>query len=1769
MLQLEQYEVQSLIYDGRSRVYRGLRKEDQRPVIIKVHRDEYPSERELARFELAYNIGRKLRSPRVIEHLALERMPSNLAVVTEDYGAVSLARRLAENADRMPLEVVLAVACSIVEALGDVHEHNVVHKDINPANVVMNPRTGEVKLIDFGISSQLSRENPTATSPGRLEGTLPYISPEQTGRMNRSLDYRTDFYSFGVLLYQLSTGQLPFRTRDPMELIHSHLARVPAPPREVNPEVPEALSRIIMRLLAKSAEDRYQSASGLLADLQRCRANLGKNNEPFPLGTADLSRRFQIPQKLYGRQTEFGQLLSALDGVVAGGRAMLMVIGQPGIGKTALINELHCPITAKHGRFCAGKFDQFRRDLPYLALTEALRNLIRQTLAEDTSYVETLRRDVLEALGGNGRVLCDIIPELVPILGEQPPVPELGPTEAGNRFNRVVQSFVRIFARPQHPLVMFLDDLQWADLPSLKLMEVLITDRECDHFLLIGAYRGSEVDSAHALLETIRRIQEIGQPVTTMNLGSLKLDDLMGMLSDTLLQGREAVRSLAVATQEKTAANPFFVREFLKSMYEEGHIDFAADQGRWRWNLDAILSAGTTDNVVEFMAARLHRLQPKTRELLQLASCIGSQFDLSTLALVQGDSRAEAAKNLAPALTEGLILPTDASYKYMETASGAAGQQDSSYRFVHDRVQQAAQSFIPQEEKESLHLRIGWLLLESTPPEALPEHLIDIVNHLDLGVSRVDDPARRRRLAELNLDAGKRARASMAAEPARHYLRTGIDLLAADAWKNDYELALALHVAVTDAELLCKDFDAMEAAAKIVHDNARDFLDTVLVYDAQLRGRVARNSHEEALGMTLDVLRELGVRLPRKPGQGRVLYYILRTQLVIGRRSPMALAELPEMSDPKRRAAMNILMNAMAAAYYLGSPLFPIMLCTMVEMSVRYGVTAATSQGYSGFAIISCSGLGQVQKGYEFTKAAWAIMERFNTRQQAAKLILVGQGFIQPWRGPIADAVPKLMDGWQAGLEQGDMEYAVYCGLCVYYLSILAGRQLGPLDERYADVLRGMAHSGQTQSISLVNPWRQLSVNLRNPNLTSSRLAGELCDADEEFPKFVAERTYTAVVHGRVAECLLTYLLGDYERTRDNLESIEPYLESALGLFLIPTHHFYQALSACAAARKDGASPKRAHRNLKRFRKWAKDAPENYAHKAELIEAELASIRGDNEGAIKHYRAAIEGAAKYAFLHEQALATELLGMHYLAQGQQDVAEFYVGRARRLYRRWGANAKVAQLDKRFGKTIKEHVTETGLDSMTSSTVDDVDTSLDLESVTKAARALSGEIKLENVVTQLMLLAIENAGAERGALLLERRGSLSIEGVGSIDERGDFHFATPEKGDDVVPMSIVEYTRRTQKNVVLDDARKAELFERDPYVVARQPASVLSAPILNQGRLIGVVYLENHLTPGVFVPARLRVLELLCAQAAISIENSYLFEQERRQREAFARFVPHEFLQGLGRERITDVVLGDAVEKEMSVLFSDVRGFTTLVESMTPQEAIHFINRYLHYMEPMIKQHTGFVDNYIGDAIMALFGEGADSAVAAGVSMLKNLVKYNEERKAEGKAPVATGIGINTGRLTMGTIGGQSQLKCSVIGDAVNLASRIESLTKNYGVPLLISDRTVERLVHPESFSIRKADIVQVVGKSEVVTLYEVYDADPPELFDAKKSVADAYDKALRRYYRRDFTKALELLVECAKALPHDLIVKRYIKRATEYQKTPPKEWTGVEQFTSKS
>lgn len=1563
MVVIAGYEVLTQLHmSSRSVVYRAERELDRVPVILKATQSEYPSLEELARFRLEHEILNRLSAVDGISRVyGLEPYQSGVVLVLEDFGGESLQRLLLRRSLDVP--EVLSVAIALAEILGQVHAASVIHKDVNPANVVYDADTGRVGLIDFGNATVLSRENPTLQTLNRLEGTLAYLSPEQTGRMNRSLDYRTDFYSLGATLYELLTGNPPFSTSDPMELIHSHLAKQPDLPHEVNPTVPSVLSQIVLKLLAKNAEDRYQSAYGLKTDLERCLVDLRATGAiaPFPLGQDDASGRFQIPQKLYGREREVQLLLDGFERVAAaqaatagstargqadrepigepmtpsklpalraamtaaGRSEVMLVAGYSGIGKSSLVQEIYKPITRHKGYFIAGKYDQFQRNIPYSALIQAFQELIQQLLTENQTQIDRWKALLSKALGRNGQVVIEVIPEVELIIGPQPEVPLLAPDATQNRFNLVFQNFIQVFTQAEHPLVMFLDDLQWADVASLKLIERLLTAPDSRYLFLVGAYRSNEVSPAHPLMLTLEQIRQAGVRVNQIDLAPLDADTVQQIVADTCCAEPQAIAPLASYVMQITEGNPFFLTEFLKSLYTEGLLNYDASSGNWQWDLSQIRDTGLPEDVVELMADKIQKLEPNTQRVLRLAACLGNQFDVPTLAIAADLPQSAVAADLWQSVQEGLVMPLGGGYPFasleqngQELSSAEEWQSDPSrnrdltFRFLHDRVQQAAYSLIPETERETIHYRIGRSLLTHSSAEQQEDRLFDIVNHLNTGAGLIAHPVERHELARLNLQAGTKAKESNAYDTALRYLRAGADLLDQHSWLNQYELTLALYEEAVEAAYLKGDFDLVDQLSETILSNARSDLDTVKAYQTQISAYSAQNNMDAALDIFVTAANRLGLKIPRHPSRLQVGLELMRTRfLVIGNRSSRDLEALPPMTDPVKEAIMRLVGSPIIAAANAAPYLIAVTALRVINLVVKYGSSPQTAAQGVAYGVMLRAGLGDIDRAYDFGQLSLRVIERLNARQFKTIVIVGYESCLRHWKEPLRRSPPELLAAYAEGLELGNQEAASLAASVYCFHQLLLGEPLYEVAEAFQQYETQILSFGQEQVLYSMLPWHQLVLHLRGQGIEgdsgtdryANRLVGSIFNEDELVPQFIDRQLGIPLFYSYVSKVIWAYHIGDYDTAIATGKQAAQHQESSPMTALYASLYLYWPLSYLA--RYNSVSPKVQRQYLRQIdkflrmtKRWATYCPANYLHRHLLLEAERLRVLGRTAEAIDAYDNAIQAARDNDFINDLALAQELAGKFYLALGKERLAQSYLMDARYTYLRWGATYKVDALNTLYPQFLERRMEPSARTELMNQTVSLGSNSstggtqglnLDLDTVIRAAQAISGEIVLANLLEKLLNLAIENAGAQKGCLLLLQADGLRIEAEGMLEGEEQVQVQSRSPDEQTLPLSLIHYVQRTREDVVLRDAAAEGLFTTDPYIVQTQSRSVLCSPILNQGNLIGLLYLENNLATDTFTPERVTVLNILSSQAAIALENAQFYrtlEQKVEERTA---------------------------------------------------------------------------------------------------------------------------------------------------------------------------------------------------------------------------------------------------------------------------------------------
>ena len=1478
--------------DERFELLRGRRIRTGAPVLLKRSRRATQTPAELAALQREFAIAARLSAASTLLARLVESPPPAVLVM-EDPGGELLTTLLARA--RLPLDAVLAVGIQVAQTLAELHRRGIIHNGVRPDVILCSVPDSRAWLIDFGEAgspaSFATAPGAAASSPARLA----YMSPEQTGRMDRTPDPRSDLYALGVVLYELLTGAPPFRSDDALEQIHWHIAGIARDPADIDAAIPVALSDLVMKLLAKTPEERYQSAGGLAQDLALCAREWSERRQiaPFPLGRRDIGEHLVISSKLYGREREVHTLLDAFEqaclGRGKGNGTMLLVEGYSGIGKTALIQQLYRPIVRQKGYFISGKFDQVVRGVPFGALIQAFRGLVRQLLTESEDKLALWRETMASALGGNGGVLAEVIPEIEFIVGPQQPPALLGSTEAQNRFQRVLENFLAVVARPEHPLVLFLDDLQWADAATLGLLEPLLTSPDIHCLMVMGAYRDNELDASPRLAGTLSALAAAGIVLKRVSLGPLHMPDLVHLVADTLHASAAQAEPLAQLVLEKTGGNPFFVIQFLKLLEREGHLRFDDAAARWVYRIEQIADAPLADNVIDLMTRSIQRLPPKSQYALTLAACIGNVFDRQTLAIVSEQSPTATAEDLEQAIAEGLIVH---AVRPFSDGADPGASEPATFAFLHDRVQQSAYALIPAERRQMVHLTVGRLLRSRATPEQLESGLFDIVHHLNLGRSLIHGAAERREVAALNLAAGRRAKSSTAHDTALELFQAGLDLLDATAWTQDYATCFELELEAAESRYLCGRFDAtlpgfaeLIAHARTPIDHARVLRLRSVQYENMARYADALASSREGLAL-------FGVSFPEaEPDKVAALEHeIAMIESLRGGRDIAALIELPTMTDAPIRMVMSMLTDIWSAAYILGDPtLARLISATMVRLSLEHGNVEESAYGYVTHAITVGPVRGDYQTAYEFGCLALSVNKRFDDARRRAKIYQQFHAHVNLWCRPLRTCMAYAREACRSGLDSGDFLYAAYAAGTEPWSAIVATQDLAQFVSDYTPsvaLIEKLKNPGFADSVRLIINWARA---LQGRTVAVLSLTDATLDEDAYVRNYRDNPFFTSI-HA-VARLQLCVLLGSPEEALQAAHHAASLVHHVPGTVWPVIHEFWHGLAL--AANMAVASPDERPvwlAQLKQaqatFQARATHCAENFLCQAHLLGAEIARIEGRKRDAVDLCEQAIEFAAAGPMLQYHALAHELCARLCLQRGKASLAALHLAQARERYAQWGASAKADAMERQYPGLVQRHITPAASRDAAQPSeasllppgdgLGPVADGLDLFSVLKAAQAIAGEVELASLLARLMHIAIENAGAERGALVLESEAGPLVHAIdASAHELQSVEQGVALERSDSVPAGIVNYVRRTAQSVVLAQAETDEQHGTDPYVVRHRPRSVACVPVQKQGRAVGVLYLEHRRAGAVFTPQRLRTLRIIATQAAISLENARLF------------------------------------------------------------------------------------------------------------------------------------------------------------------------------------------------------------------------------------------------------------------------------------------------------
>ncbi len=1471
--------------EPRSTSYRATRRTDGGRVLLKTPSATSQLERDAAEFAHENAVLVRLAGAPIINALALEQIEGRPWLVLDD-------------ADGQPLDAIasrfrgperaIELAARIAGALAEVHRRGVVHRDLNPQHVIVLA-DGGVRLTGFRNASLL-RVDASLTA---FQGSPAYMAPEQTGRMNRSVDKRADLYALGIVLYELLTGRVPFEGKDLLEWTHAHLARLPIPPEQLDDRVPAAVSAIVLKLLSKQPEDRYHGAAGVQRDLERCAEALARGDRgPFALASDDSPDEFRVSHRLYGREVEVARLLAGLDRASSGGSAVVsLVFGYSGVGKTSIVGALYQPIVRQRGRFVSGKFDQYKRDIPYATLVQAFRDILREILASGESPLAEWREGLREALGANGRVIVDVIAELELIIGAQPPALALDPLAAQNRFDAAFVAFARVFARRDRPLVVFLDDMQWADGATLGVLKSLARPGEVPGLQLVLGYRDNEVDGTHPFQLALDSMAKSGAVLDAIPVGDLSPRHITQLVADAVSRSAAdpALIELAQVICAKSRGNPFFINELLYGLDARGLLVFDVAARGWTWDKRAIAALEVTDNVVDLLVSRLRQLPAATQRALAVASCFGSRFLLGTLAPVLDLAPKAAASALFAALEEAFI-----------TTIGDGLGEEQIFRFQHDRIQQAAYSLLAEDERARVHLRIGRTLrsrLAANKPDAT---VFDVVKHLNQAVALIGERGERQALVELNLAAGQRAKTAVAWEPAWHFLETARALLAADAWTAEYATTFAVMRELAECEFLTGRFTSSEQRFEELRGRASSRASRAEVGTLQIRLHVLTGHYDDALALGATELEAFGDTLPATEAGVADAIAAQRRQIEarFATLDVHSIVDLPATPDADARALITLLASLPPAVYSRRPSLFPLLAMRIVNLSLEHGNCEASCFGYSLYAMVLAGMEGKTDRAFALSEASIALNERFGDPRLLGTVLHVHANHILCWARPYADASPLQERAYVACMNVGDLTIASYVSFMGAWQVIERGEPLA-VAQKALDQFDDFAQRSRHESgHAAVRAQLQFLRALAGQTKGATSLTDDTVDGDALRDQMARAGFDTGLVMHDLLRAMLAWNHGRFTEAEAWLKRGAESLPAAFCLPLETTWTLVDALTASAGWDEADAALRpalleRVERAEARLARWAEGCPANFGAKHALVAAELARLQGRLIDAVRGYERAAESARHAGSLPLEAAATQLAWRLANSAGLKRSARAWLGDDHQILQRWGANALIAALEAAHPELHTEPLA--GIANAASP-----EQQFDVITAIKASQALSREVVVEDLTEIFLRAVLENAGAQRAVILLLRGGRLEPAGTAAVNGA-----SAPASA---LPLSVVKYVERTLRTVVLADAAKEPTFAADAYLTQTAARSVLCMPILARAELVGVLYLENKLAAGAFSEGRLALLEVLATQLAISLENARIY-QERSDRAAEA--ARHEAIQWSERRyRETVEAIGDA-------------------------------------------------------------------------------------------------------------------------------------------------------------------------------------------------------------------------------------------------------------------
>lgn len=1618
-----------------------------KPSCLKVLKDEFPSKEVLSHLDNEFAICSKAKCSSVRRAFKREKLEEHEVIVLEYIAGNDLNKHL--STEKLPLFQQLHLAADIASALADLHKENIFHQRIQPSNIIIEHSTSKVFFIDFALATKGSSfEAETVPSGDRESEYLKYIAPEQTGRINHAIDNRADLYSLGICLYQIFTGQLPFESEARLELMYANIAKTPPKPVEINPDLPLVVSHLIMKLLSKNAEDRYQSAFGIKYDLEKCLRLLTEDEKAdarsisFPIATFDFSGKLHFHDKLFGRVKETSILNNSFDSCANGQKIILFVSGNSGSGKSALVQELKTRVLQNRGVFIEGKFDQIGSDIPFPTIVQAFSELVHFILAGDKAFQEKWKKKIIKAIGSSGRILTQFMPGIDNLIGKQPDEPGLQGIEAKNRLNYEFIRFFESLADKDSPLVIFVDDLQWADASSLNLFKIISESRNIKYAMLIGAYRNNDVVPGHPLLDRINELEQALVPFKQMKLNDLTYQDVYELICDTLFTSQENISTLAEIIYNKTKGNVLYAREFLKSIFEEGLLYFDFDKIKWQFNSDLIMQMNVSGNVVELMTSFISKLPAETLEMLKTASSIGNTFSKRNLSFIKQVSERKVESLLNIPVTEGLIIPSETEYK-----------------FAHDRIQQAIYSLISSDEKASIHLLNGQRLAANCNTTELQEKLFDIVNQWNFGSDNIHDDSEKKHLAHLNLMAGRKAIASTAFPQALLYFEKALKVLETHDWASQYDFMLQLTTDAAEAAYLSGHYEKVDELVGIIFQHSKSLTDSAKAYEINIKKLIAQNKPLDAVKVGLDTLRKMGIHLPLNPGKLHVMKDLLQIKILLRSKSMDFYNNLPEMKDADKNAVMRILSDISSASFFAAPDLVPLLAFKMIRLTIKHGLSRKSPFSFAAYGYILSVYLNEIDKGIKFGEIALHLARKIHAEELIGSILVTSNIFLVHRRTPLPEMVQDLENSFTSSLESGDNEYASYAAHNIVYQLFIMGYPLSDLSKRAEMLELKIEKFQQDLTLKRLQLFRQSISNLIEDTANPDILTGKFFD-ETEMDSIEVTKSNEIYFQNLYLQKLYLALIFNLHAPAEKYVSIaEKYQESVKGTALYPLFYYYRSLlllDTFSGVTSVKSLLSQVRKDINMLKKYEKYSPKTYSHKILLLEAEMKFIEGSHEDAKILFDKSLKAGTESNMTNNVAYTWERAGRFFINTRQDLLANFYLQNAYRLYKRWGATAKLKQMESQYIQ-LRGGGDPEWRNPMPGNPNVQATGNVDLETLLKASSTLSGEIILPRLLKKMMQIIMENAGAQNGFLIMEKEGGKFIEAeIKEGDEDIKILQSISLSQSKLLAESVINYVYLTNETVILDDACKSVLFANDDFIKNNECKSILCFPLINMGKIQGVIYLANDLISGAFTAKGVGILKLLAGQMAISIENALFYSElenkvkERTHELQIEKKKSDDLLLNILPEDIANELKQTGRTKPRSyeiatVMFTDFENFTSKSENLLPEELVNLIDTCFTKFDEIISKNQMEKIKTIGDSYLCVSGlpdknsHNPISVVTAAIEILDTI--RNFKNNVDGKTHFDIRIGIHTGPLVAGVVG-DKKFAFDIWGDTVNTASRME-------------------------------------------------------------------------------------------------------------------------------